>query len=188
MNTSTSLLAYPELVSEIQRLSSSKQSGTIFITSEDCHLARVVLNEGEISSLFFDSKQKGHDALELIQTIKSGRLQFAKDLFENSEEVPLPATEDILQNLNGTSSEKSSPTTKIGNAIELVKKVLAVYIGPFAIIACEEYLEEHTPLETKEAVGAMINTIVLEIDNKEDKELFLKEIKALLNDAWNDIA
>jgi hypothetical protein len=97
---STTSLAYPQLVAEIHRLSQKWQSGTIFISSDDSHLARIVLHEGRITYLTFDTKYRGSDAIPLIQTIKFGQLQFSECIFETAQEAPLPNTLEIFQKFN----------------------------------------------------------------------------------------
>ena len=96
MASSISQLAYPELIIEMEQLSTQGQSGTIFITSHDGHLARIVLTEGKISHVVFDSKHRGYEAVSLIQTLTFARLQFVAGVFETSEEAPLPSTREIF--------------------------------------------------------------------------------------------
>ncbi len=189
MKHTTSLLAYPELIAEIHRLSSEKQSGTIFLTSHDGHLARIVLDEGRISSLVFDSKQRGYDAIALIQTIKFARIQFIDGVFETAQEVPLPNTEVLFQSLGHAleyaETAVSSSVSNFNDVLEHIKKTLATHIGPFAIIVCEEYLEEVGSIKTKDELVAMINTVALEIDNNDDRQAFKVKINNELVEQGN---
>ncbi len=174
-----SLLDYHDLMAEVHRLSSENKSGTIFITTTDGHLARLILDEGKISSLVYDRKLRGYDALALIQTIKSGHLQFADGLFETAQEVPLPNTSVLLHYLDEKESIESivsASNNKFNEAFEIIKKALATHIGPFAIIATEEYIEQIGSITTKDDILSMTNSLALEIDNHEDKQSFKTEV------------
>lgn len=183
MNFSTSLLTYPELLMEIRRLCNEKQTGTLFITSEDSHLARIVLNEGHINFLVFDTKYRGYDAIYLISRIKSGRLQFVEGVFETTQEVPLPTTDHIFH-LFGEEESISTETSplppippQLREAVDHVKKALATYIGPFANIICEEYLEENKNIRTLDDISAMIEIVASEIGDSQTEQVFKTEVK-----------
>ncbi len=183
MKNTTSLLAYPKLLEEIYRLISQKETGTIFITSNDGHLIRIVLNNGHITSLIYDTKHRGFDAIPLIQKLTFGRLQFAEGIFETDQEVPLPDTENLLSLLRGeevtdVKTGISLPTSShFDNRIEYIKKKLATYIGPFAVIVCDEYLEKAGPINTIDNLMQMIDQIAKEIDNLNEEQVFKKECK-----------
>lgn len=181
MSTSL-LLAYPELMGEVFRLSSEKRTGTIFITSDDSHLVRIVLNEGKITYLVFDTKYRGYDAISLIQAIKKGRLQFAEGVFETAQEVPLPSTEDIFQTFyeNYTDEETTQATQippNIKDIIEHVKRALANYIGPIAMIVCDEHIERVGSLKTVGDIFIMLEAIAPEIEELKEQDIFKKQVK-----------
>ena len=181
MNTSL-LLAYPEFMAQVFRLSSEKRTGTIFITSDDSHLVRMVLNEGKITYLVFDTKFRGYDAIPLIQAIKMGRLQFAEGVFETAQEVPLPSTEDIFQifyenytNEETTQATQTPPNLK--DIIEHIKKALANYIGPIAMIVCDEHIERVGSLKTVGDIFIMLEAVAPEIEELKEQEIFKKQVK-----------
>ncbi len=182
MKSTTSLLAYPELIAEIRRLSSEGESGTVFITSDDGHLVRFVLNEGSITSLVFDTKHRGYDAIPLIQAIKSGRLQFAEGVFETACELPLPDTENIFQIFGEKWSAHAlapapSTSANLGEAVEYLKKALANHIGPFSAIVCEEYIEKVGSVKTIDDVFSMIEAVAPEIGNPAEEQAFKEQVK-----------
>ncbi|HEC85288.1 MAG: hypothetical protein DRR19_13205 [Candidatus Parabeggiatoa sp. nov. 1] len=181
MSKTLSPLNYPELIAEVRRLLSEGHAGTVFITSTDGHLVRMVLNEKRITSLTYDTKQRGYDAILLIQTIKSGRLKFAEGIFETAQEVPLPNTEDIFQMFG---EKKPAPAKKVpqasanlSNAVEHLKTALAAHIGPFAVIVCEEYVQKVGPIKTIDDVFAMIEVVAPEIGNPKKEKAFKVQIK-----------
>ncbi len=179
MKSSISQLTYAELMAEIYRLSSDKCSGTVFITSHDGHLARIVLDEGRITHLVFDSKYRGYDVIPLIQAIKFARLQFVEGVFETAEEVPLPSTDKIFQTLGETHTKNgtSPPFSNVDMAIEQIKKGLATHIGPIATLVCEEYTEKVGPLNTKSDVFAMIDSVAQEIQKPDEEKAFKEQMK-----------
>lgn len=192
MSSTTSLLPYSELMAEIHHLSSQGKTGTLFITTNDGHLVRIVLNDGRITYLVFDTQHRGYDAIPLINKIKFGRLQFAEGVFETAQEVPLPTTEDIFQLFQETEEDNPSITkatkTKVGSQIspnmikaaEKIRKALANHIGPFAAIVCDEYLEninQTKGFQTLDDIMAMIDAVSLEIDDIEEEEAFKVKMK-----------
>lgn len=185
----TTELIYPELISEIRRLSSEKQNGTIFITSTDGHIARIVLNEGTITYLIFDSNHIGSEAIPYIQTIKLARLQFVGGSFESSQAGTLPSTEEIFTQLLvkkvTPTAEKYTATkdgdlpisTDLNKAIEYIQITLADYIGPIAKVLCDDYLKQIKPNNTKNDLTVMIETLALEINKPDEQEQFKDKIQ-----------
>ncbi len=171
-------LTYSKLIAEIRRLSLEKRTGTIFITSDDSHVVRMVLNEGQIICLVFDVKHRGYDAISFIKTIKSGKLEFAEGIFETTQEISLPSTEEIFQMLYEDDDISTTQVpSNIKEIIKYIKKGLAIHIGPIAIIVCDEYIEKVGHLETVGDVFAMLEVIAPEIENLEEQERFKEKIK-----------
>jgi hypothetical protein len=181
MKSTTSLLAYPQLIAEIHRLSQEGQSGTIFITSNDGHLARIVLNKGDITSLIFDSKYRGHDAIPLLLTINSARIQFADGIFDRDQKIPLPSTKEIFhqldENLHHREREKPLSTPKFSEVVEYIRKALATHIGPVALIVCEEYLQNVGLIKSLDDAFAMIDALAPEIKHPEEEQAFKAKLK-----------
>ncbi len=198
----TSELTYPELISEIRRLSSEKQNGTIFITSTTGHLARIVLNQGIITYLIFDGSHKGLEAIAYIQAIKLARLQFVGGSFENYQASTLPSTDEILALLSSakkmteekvnlptateitpkttTKSSDLSNSNDLNEAIEYIKNMLADYIGPIANVICDDYLQQIKPHNTKNDLTVMIATLAFEIENPDEQEKFKSNLRKKL--------
>ncbi len=191
----TSVLNYPELLLEVRRLSDEKQTGTIFITSDDGHLVRFVLNEGRITYVVYDTSHRCYDALPLIHNIKAGRLQFAEGIFEAAHEVPLPTTEELLQTLASNEEipyltkhsevpvektvevKNSESSTRYKQAITQIEKELTIYIGPFANIVCEEYLENHQVPSSLDELLNMLNEVATEIGEASEEQAFKAKLR-----------
>ena len=193
----TKELTYQELISEIRRLSLDKRNGTIFITSTDGHIARIVLNKGTITYLIFDSDHHGSEAIPYIQGIKRARLQFVGGTFESYQAATLPSTEELFDQLSAvkiipekssdflnstkikpiaeTGSDFSTPTN-FNKAIETIKITLADYIGPIANVLCDDYIQTIKLNNTKDYLIVMIKTLALEIEKTDEQEEFKKNI------------
>ena len=186
MKMNQGLLAYSALIAEIQKLSSQKVTGTVFITTDDDHLMRIVLDEGNITSLLLDNKISGYDALSFIETIKFGKLHFSNNLFETAQEVPLPNTDELFRMLRTqrpfalrrSQGENEASSTEIIEAVELVKRTLAEEIGPFAAIVCDEYIKEINAVKTISDILIMIDAISVEIDDAKAAQDFKDKLKA----------
>jgi hypothetical protein len=180
------LLAYSDLIVEIEKLSFQKVTGTVFITTDDDHLMRLVLDEGRISSLLLDNRLSGYDAISFFETIKFGKLHFTKNIFETAQEVPLPNTDELFQMfrnkrrfaLSQNQGENSESTSvEITDAIERIKKALAEEIGPFAAIVCDEYVKQINVINTMSDILIMIDAVAVEIDDTKAAQAFKDKLK-----------
>jgi len=183
------LLTYSELIAEVRRLSHQKRTGTIFITSDNGHLVRMVLKSGRILHLVFDTEYAGYDALLLVPTIKTGHLQFAEKVLEVTPKelvhTPLPSTEEVLQNLE--TSYRVQPKENLAvpvakpvsfeQAVNYLKKSLATQIGPFATFVCDEYIEKIGFPKTISEVVAMLENVTQEIGNPKAEDVFKTRVK-----------
>ena len=179
MNNDSLPLAHQDLMRKIQNLAADNQSGTIFITSHDGHLARIVLDEGRITHLIFDSKYVGYDAIERIHNLTFARLQFISGIFENAKEVPLPDTADIFQKLfSGEGADVTQTiSSDMSDHVEEIQKALAQEIGPIAMIVCEEYVDNIDSLKTIDDLLILIDTVALEISDVDLRQAFKEQIK-----------
>ena len=183
MKKSLPLLKYQELIAEVHRLFTDQQTGTIFITTSDNHLVRLVLNKGEIVHLVYDTNHRSYDAIPLIRQIQAGRLQFAKGIFEAADEIPLPPTEELLYVLRGeenhsvTSSPPKKADSQFDEVISEIKRTLSNYIGPIAGLICEEYIETRGGIQNLNAVNTMIDNVAREIGDPDVERLFKIKLK-----------
>jgi len=184
MKKSTPLLTYQELIAEIHRLFSEKQTGTIFITTSDNHLVRLVLNKGEIVHLVYDTNYRSYDAIPLLKKIQAGRLQFARGIFETADEIPLPPTKELLYVLSGNGEEKNLLTyssKKVDSPFEEViiqiKRALSNHIGPIAALICDEYIEKAGGISNLNAIDTLIDDVAKEIGEPDTERLFKIQLK-----------
>jgi hypothetical protein len=184
MKKSTPLLKYQELIAEIHRLFSEKQTGTIFITTSDNHLVRLVLNKGEIVHLVYDTNYRSYDAIPLLKKIQAGRLQFARGIFETAAEISLPPTQELLYVLKGKGEEKELLTyspKKVDSPFEEViiqiKRALSNHIGPIAALICDEYIEKVGGINNLDAIDSLIDDVAKEIGEPNTERLFKIQLK-----------
>ncbi|NJO16627.1 MAG: DUF4388 domain-containing protein [Thioploca sp.] len=184
MKKSTPLLKYQELIAEVHRLFSERQTGTIFITTSDNHLVRLVLNKGEIVHLVYDTNHRSYDAIPLLRKIQAGRLQFARGIFEATDEIPLPPTEELLYVLKEKGEEKDIVTyspkkvdSQFDKVIIQIKRALSNHIGPIAALICDEYIEKAGGISNINAIDALIDDVAKEIDEPDTERLFKIQLK-----------
>lgn len=169
--------SYKFLLNEINQLCADKRTGTVFITTDDEHLVRFVLQEGEIISLAFDASHNNYDAINQVQMIKRGKVQFAENIFDQASEVPLPTTAALLSNL-ATIPTASMTSREV--VIEQIVALLAEYIGPFAQFSCDDYLDEQGTPTDKVAFEKMLETIATEIDDETERKAFQRQALQLI--------
>jgi hypothetical protein len=180
---SASLLNYEELIAEVHKLCNAKKSGTVFITTDGGHLVRFVLYNGKIVRLVYDSNFCCYDAIPLVHNINEGKFKFAEGIFENPSEVPLPETDELfkilLQREVSTTSQKfkHDKTQHKNDVIKVISNNLADHIGPFADIICDDYLDTITSFSNIDEWFAMIDTVSIEIDDKQHKNDFIVNTK-----------
>lgn len=101
---------FDKLVRELRRLCDERQSGTLFITTEENHAARFVIKDGAIVGVTYRTKH-GLGAIPFIKSIKGGTSIFSGDrLFLSPAETsaaPLPAVSEVFR-LLGVPPEKPS--------------------------------------------------------------------------------
>ena len=148
----------------------------MYIATDANQSAQLVLNNGEISYIYFFNK-RGDEALRLIPEIKMGRVRFSEG---GAPELncELPDTEEILRYLSavaGLGPAVESRTYSGGMLNEDQKKALeeglALFIGPMATIICEEHLADEQDLATA------IDKLAQEIPSDEQAVQFASAMK-----------
>ncbi|WP_260292593.1 DUF4388 domain-containing protein [Sedimenticola hydrogenitrophicus] len=174
------IVGFDKILEELKRLSGEKRSGTLFITTDDNHAARFVLEGGEVTSLGY-RHYHGYDALPRIQKIRSGYYRFVDQGFMSMEEVPMPETSELLgllqmdrgdeDNLGPAAADPSDET------LATLRRELTVHIGPIAAILCEEYLQDHGKPADPAALARMIHHLAAEIGEPRKRDLFISRVK-----------
>ncbi|MDS4020284.1 MAG: hypothetical protein RKR03_07215 [Candidatus Competibacter sp.] len=164
-----------DLINEIRRLSQEKVTGTLFITGDNNRLAQIGFSEGKIILLSCQN-QRGMEAIPLIQQIPSAWFQFVKTRV--SGDYSLPATAEILAALGGgvvsSSTVNAAPVLISEQILAIVQDTLAEYIGPIALLLCNDRLRNATSLE------AALDVLAKEISNPQTAQQFKDKVRKKL--------
>jgi hypothetical protein len=141
---------------ELQKLCLEKRTGTLSIVTANNWMAQFGLNEGKIVYLSAQNKQ-GLDGLEILallenQGVKVSTSRFAEGRFAISRS-PLPTTDHILGLITGNLTPMDTPdeprTTRMTDQTKaIVEQELMEFIGPMAMIVCEEVWNAVNSLDT----------------------------------------
>lgn len=129
---------------ELYKLCEQKRSGTFLAVTVDNLLAQFSLRQGEIVSLSFQHKQ-GTEALILLQR-QGGKVSVSRFVEGqlSATRLDLPPTDLILEQLLGTSDPVSglvdprSVRMLSEHTKAVLQEELTEFIGPMAVIVCEE--------------------------------------------------
>ncbi|PWQ96942.1 hypothetical protein [Leucothrix arctica] len=142
------MLDFSETVAEIDKLVKTKQSGALFIVSNN-RLARMYVRSGEISSLAYNRKTGIEALTELKQVIQ------AKVGYHNGQNAPidesLPDTDSIMTFLREGMGDLFLKRSyfKVDAPQELLDKIKGAYvavIGPIGEVLFEDSLKESKDL------------------------------------------
>ncbi len=167
-----------ELLSE---LVAQRQTGTLYIKSDDAHAGMILLEEGEIVSVMYRS-EFGAAAVELLQQGSRGTCRFdAGGLGVKAEECP-PTTEVLralappgqttVGGLAGAARPVGGNVSFQGFLTELSGH-LQSHIGPIASMVVNGAVEEMGRLERIDQAESLISRLMGEIDDQDDASAFL---------------
>jgi hypothetical protein len=151
------LSPFAEFISdELQKLCREQRTGTFSVVTLTSILAQFGLNNGEIVSVSVQHKQglEGLAALEMLgkQGAKVSTVRF-RDGHVMAARLALPPTRSILEQLGGlvahpltAADPRSVRMTDQVRAV--VEQELMEFIGPMAIILCEEVWNAVASLDT----------------------------------------
>lgn len=192
-------LTFEQLIAELRQLCHRHLTGTMFITTDDNHSVRFVLENGEIVSWAYGHR-RGTEALNKILTVKSGRYSFAEGIFNSVDELPLPNTDELLQvlesGIDGTINSEillSEPpvddqfaqteTEELrlhGEAlVRAFGNELSLYLGPLGSHACQHYAEQIRQIQSQKDLFNLIDQVVTELDDSRDIEQFRQRIRQI---------
>jgi hypothetical protein len=161
-------LTYKQLIDQLQRFCVEKKTGTVLIATEDNQLARILLENGDITFLAFGQKQ-AQDAVALIREIKTGRVKFSEGQVGSSGKQVLPPTREMLQALAGT---RATPAA----ALKIIENELIDILGPMGSIICAEHLKKIGDLTQASALTDFINAVAREIKDPTKTRRFKEDV------------
>jgi hypothetical protein len=194
-------LSYSGLIEALSKFVREQRTGTMFIVTDSKHSARICLEAGRIVSCTY-TLYRGLDAVIHIRHIKGGSYTFSDGIFNSSAEIPLPSTQELLQDLGMSvlaaapkapdkGKQASQPTELVGSSDlavsgsalwTVVVVELASYLGPVASLAAGEYEASLRAATSKNRVQSILATLALEVlepaQAKEFKERIMARISA----------
>ena len=96
-------LSLGELAAVLRTLCQERRTGTMFLSTDTNHSARIGIERGRIFSVAF-GRYRGVEAIEQIKQIQHGKFSFAESIFNNAAEVPLPPTSELLMQIDRAAS------------------------------------------------------------------------------------
>jgi hypothetical protein len=161
-------LTYKQLIDQLQRFCAEKRTGTVLIATEDNQLARILLENGNISFLAFGRKQ-AQDAVAQIREIKTGRIKFSEGHVGSYNKQVLSPTREMLQALAGT---RATPAA----ALKIIENELIDILGPMGSIICAEHLKKIGDLTQASALTDLINAVAREIKDPTKARRFKEDV------------
>lgn len=167
--------SFSDLINEVHRLYQEKATGTLFITGDNNSLAQVSLQEGEVVLLSCQNK-RGMEAVPLIRQISNGWFQFVNA--KVSGDFSLPATSEILAALGRgvfpSTNIAAVPAMLSQQTVAILQDTLAEYVGPVALLLCNDRLRDVSNLESA------LDILAKEIANPQSALQFKEKAKKTL--------
>ena len=141
---------------ELQKLCAEQRTGTFLVVTSNSQLAQFGLKKGEIVALIFQNKH-GLEALEVLESLRYQDVRANTSRFTDghlpSSKVLVPPTDYILELLRGKPARSPSgadpkSVRMTDRAKAIVEEELVEFIGPMAVIVCEEVWNSVSSLDT----------------------------------------
>ena len=185
---SSSISGYEEVHPLVERMVDRQQSGSLFIRTEDNHLAVIAIKGGEIIFLAFGAK-RGASAIPLIREIGSATYQVNR-MDAGYDQGELPATFEILAQLAAIRGQAplpaSAPETPVSHGVydtqETLKalcQLLGEYMGPIASILCEEQSGNVGRAISEAELEGVIEHLSREIGKADEAQEFVTRARQL---------
>ena len=183
-------LPFPQLLDVLTDLVDKKNTGTLFIHSDDHHAITLVLDKGRISALYHGPK-RGRNAIAPISNVRSGTYRFEATGLAGANQN-LPSTPEVLSLLREPQTAgvagpvitagagKVSPEERDKICQEL-KDLLATHLGPIAGIVFDGALGNAGDFcATPEGTQEFIDTLAEDIDDPGEQVEFREHANAAL--------
>lgn len=181
----SSLMTYKELMDELRRSCIEKRTGTLLIATVDNQLARIYLENGEITYMSYGLK-KGAEAIIPIKEITKAQIKFSQKQIGGHQGEKLPSTAEILHLLAG---ERRAPTTaaarptprsvtsdQMPGALKVIETELVEVLGPLAIIVWSENIERIGKPTNPPQLQTLIDNLAKEIGDPSKVKHFKEQI------------
>ncbi len=180
----STLLTYEGFMDELQRSCIEKRTGTLLIATKDNQLARIYLENGEITFLSYGLKN-GAEAILPIKEITQARVKFSQKQIGGHQSGKLPSTAEILHLLAGerrasTMTARSRPRSvtsdQVPGALKVIETELVEFLGPLAVIVWSEHLERIGRPTNPRQLQTLIDNLAKEIGDSSKVKRFRQQI------------
>jgi hypothetical protein len=177
-----------ELISLIRRHCLEKDTGTLFLITEKSAIIKLVIDEGSIIALSYQSI-RGSDALFPISQLRSCKTRYYKGVKLLPATPNLPTTDIILDELEGITynkdatqllpsqphnpDEETSVQHSLQSVLALVIEETTEFMGPFATVLCKKYMDNMSDPPTLNQIHAVLSQLAEDIRD-EEKSMQLK--------------
>lgn len=170
-----------QILGRLRELSVEKKTGTFFANTPDKHIALIVFNDGDITSLSY-AQIRGVKALEKLSQLDNVSCYF-QDVAIGSPQIDLPTTADILAQWENGQVVIEQDSVSAGFPwepfVKEIATILARYAGPIAPVLAKSIAAK---IKGRNAGSAMelIGQLASDIGNRSDQQKFLVESQNLL--------
>ncbi|WP_428604585.1 hypothetical protein [Sedimenticola sp.] len=172
-----------ELIAEHRR---KRDTGTLFLVTDRNETIKLVLQEGVIGALSYQSI-RGQQALNPIRQINSCKARFYQGVKLLPVNPSLPSTDEIIELLGDSHNQasgqplerggKTPPRTATKNTLQMASSLDALrdilveeateLLGPFARVLCDRYLETATDPPLQAQLQLALNALAQDINDPE---------------------
>jgi len=189
MQNATSLVDLPAVLEALEQLRVERRTGTLFITTDSGHAVRFVLSKGDVTGCHYRDKI-GDEALPLVRDIQAARYSFVVSVAvpEDSRARPDPNALRALMAGNGsvpTPEPGGGPDlsrSRLGEAVRQIQHELAKFIGPAAVMVCNDYLEQAGEIIESADIMRMIDAVAGEAGDHASAQQFREQVLAELQE------
>ena len=179
-----------ELVKKIISLCQQRASGTVFIVTEDNHLARIVLIKGEIVCASLQ-RLEGVAVIRALSNMASGAFGFNPELQVVTKKQALPDTASLLETLQSgdiyLKQRAAVESAPLGAKLPSTPEILNVlvqesteFLGPMASILCQEYIQDLTAPVSEGNIQHVIRQLERDINHPDKVDKFSTAVRKRL--------
>ena len=176
------------MLAALVNLHENERDGTLFLSTDQNHMATVTLQGGEIVALQYRNK-RGERALAPLSRIEQTSYRFDSQFYMFRPQPDLPPTDVILQRLGAVKavqpqpaappsaeSRAASPLRLSSERKRIIQTTLAKFVGPLASVACQQVFAQASTLE--DALSALAE----QMPERSSAEQFLDEVAKALRE------
>ena len=193
MSKEKQISSYKEIIWKLRHICDAGDTGTFSVATRENHYASISIKDGQIIGVAY-RQSKGRAALENIRKVRAGHCTFAPGVLRYSEaDALLPSSNALFEFLGiseinpATAVKITEPASKTepsenqnGVARQAIEVVATEYLGPMAVIICEEHFARVGYLNNEANLQSVLEGIAGEVGDEAKGEEFKKGVIARL--------